>query len=196
MTFSSRIQVHRNMRGEPDYTAPAGGLAVATLWIVMNSAAYFALESQLLHNHRRAASAGICAVTVIASFVVFFAARAFFRRFGAHWWHLALATVVLCCVGWAAPKAAAHIFPDQMERYHRELGGPGHCLNSTPYGSEDEFPKPSQITYSNREPGLMTVTPLDKKYPPLRLDHAVRGGLHRLTPADAKSSQILESYGC
>ena len=154
------------------------------------------LESQLLHNHRTAAYAVICAVTVIASLMVFFAARAIFRRFGAHWWHVALATVVLCCVGAAAPKAAAYIFPDQMERYHRELGGPGHCLYSTPYGSEQEFPKSSQITYSNREPGRVTVTPLDKKFPPLRLDHAICGGLHRLTPADAKSSQILKSYGC
>ncbi len=184
------------MSGEPDCTAPAGGLAVAAMWIAMISAMYFALESQLLHNHRRVAYVVITAVTVIASIAVFFTARAFFRRFGAHWWHLALATAVLCCVGGAAPKAAAYIFPDQMERYHRELGGPGHCLNSTPYGSENEFPKSSQIVYSNRNPGRMTVTPLDKKHPPLRLDHAVRGGLHRLTPADAKSSRILKTYGC
>ncbi|MET8605581.1 hypothetical protein ABZV92_18765 [Streptomyces rubiginosohelvolus] len=196
MTFKSRIEVPLGMSGEPDYTAPAGGLAVATMFIAMIAAAYFTLESQLLHNHRRVAYVVITAATVISSFGVFFAARAVFRRFGAHWWHLALATALLCCVSWAAPKTAAYIFPDQMERYHRELGGPGRCLNDTPYGSEDEFPKSSQIIYNNREPGRMTVNPIDKKFPPLRLDHAVRGGLHRLTPADAESSQILKSYGC
>ncbi|MFI1189687.1 hypothetical protein [Streptomyces californicus] len=162
----------------------------------MITAVYFTLESQLWHNYRRVAYVVITAATAISSFGVFFAARAAFRRFEAHWWHLALATALLCSVGWAAPKTAAYIFPDQMERYHRELGGPGRCLNGTPYGSEDEFPKSSQIIYSNREPGRMTVNPIDKKFRPLRLDHAVRGGLHRLTPADAESSQILKSYGC
>ncbi|WP_051708965.1 hypothetical protein [Streptomyces sp. NRRL S-350] len=196
MTFSSRIQVSADAHGKPDYTAPAGGIAVGTMWVAMISGMYFALESQLLHNHHNVALAVVSAATVLTTFAVFFTARAVFRRFGAHWWHLILATVVLCCAGAAAPKAAAYVFPDQMERYHRELGGPGQCLHATPYGSDREFPKSSQVTYDNRAPGRMTVTPLDKTYPPLVLDHAVRGGLHALTPADAKARQILESYGC
>lgn len=116
---------------------------------------------------------------------------------GAHWWHIALAAAVLCCTGAAAPEAAAYVFPDQMARYHRELGGgPGHCLHGTPYASEREFPKASQVTYDDRASERMTVTPIDKTYQPLILDHAVRGRLHRLTPANVKSSQILESHGC
>ncbi|WP_250305235.1 hypothetical protein [Streptomyces sp. A 4/2] len=196
MTFSSRIEVSPDAHGKPDYTVLAGGITVGAMWVVMISAMYFALESRLLHDHRNVALAVVCAVTVIASLGVFLAARAFFRRFGAHWWHVILATVVLCCVGAAAPKAAAYVFPDQMERYHRELGGPGQCLHDTPYGSDREFPKSSQITYDNQAPGRMTVTPLDRTYPPLVLDHAVRGGLHALTPTDAKARQILESHGC
>ncbi|WP_327378749.1 hypothetical protein OG393_33080 (plasmid) [Streptomyces sp. NBC_01216] len=196
MTFSSRIQVSADAHGKPNYTAPAGGIAVGTMWVAMVSAGYFVLESQLFHNHRNVSLAVVCAVTVVSTYGVFFAARAIFRRFGAHWWHIILATVVLCCVGAAAPKAAAYVFPDQMERYHRELGGPGQCLHNTPYGSDREFPKSSQITYDNQAPGQMTVTPLDRTYPPLVLDHAVRGGLHALTPTDAKARQILESHGC
>jgi hypothetical protein len=136
VTFSSRIQVSRDASGEPDYTLPAGGIAMGTTWVVMISAAYFALESQLLHSHRTLAYAAICAATATASFAVFLAARSVFRRFGAHWWHIVLATVLLCCAGAAAPKAAAYVFPDRMECYHRELGGPGQCLHDTPYGSE------------------------------------------------------------
>ncbi|MCY0927896.1 hypothetical protein OTB20_17075 [Streptomyces sp. H27-H1] len=196
MALASRIRVSRNSRGEPDYTAPAGGIAVGTMWVALVGTAYFVLESQLLSDHRTTAYTVISAVTVAATFTVFFAAKAVFRRFGAHWWHIALATALLCCAGAAAPKAAAYVFPDQMARYHRELGGPGHCLHATPYGSEREFPKSSQITYDEPGSGRMTVTPIDKAYQPLVLDHAVRGGLERLTAADAKSIQILKSYGC
>lgn len=196
MTFSSRIQVSTDVHGEPNYTAPAGGIAVGTMWVAMISGMYFALESRFLHDHRNVALVVVCAVTVLTSLGVFVGARAFFRRFGAHWWHIILATVVLCWVGAQAPDAAAYVFPDQMERYHRELGGPGQCLHNTPYGSDREFPKSSQVTYDNQAPGRMTVTPLDKAYPPLMLDHAVRGGLHALTPADARARQILASYGC
>lgn len=75
-------------------------------------------------------------------------------------------------------------------------GGPGHCLHGTLHASEREFPKASQVTYDDRASERMTVTPIDKTYQPLILDHAVRGRLHRLTPANVKSSQILESHGC
>ncbi|MFE9424317.1 hypothetical protein ACFYNO_15265 [Kitasatospora sp. NPDC006697] len=196
MTFSSRIPVSADAHGEPDYTAPAGGIAVGTVWVTMITAMYFALESRLLHDHRNVALAVVVAVTVTASLGVFLGARAFFRRFGAHWWHIILATVVLCWVGAQAPDAAAYVFPDPMARYHRELGGPGQCLHSTPYASDRGFPRSSQVTYDDQTAGRMTVAPLDKTYPPLVLDHAVRGGLHALTPADEKARQILESYGC
>ncbi|MGP3691043.1 hypothetical protein ACTVZO_41325 [Streptomyces sp. IBSNAI002] len=169
---------------------------MGTAWVAFGAAAYFALESQLWHDHQTTAYAVIAVVTAVATFAAFLAARTVFRRFGAHWWHIALATAVLCCTGAAAPEAAAYVFPDQMARYHRELGGPGQCLHGTPYASEREFPKASQVTYDDRDSERMTVTPIDKAYQPLVLDHAVRGGLHRLTPADAKSSQILESHGC
>ncbi|WP_331727223.1 hypothetical protein OG871_39750 (plasmid) [Kitasatospora sp. NBC_00374] len=156
----------------------------------------FVLASQLWHDHRVAATAVQAAAALLAAGVTFPLARWLLRRFNARWWHVAVALAGMLALTAAAPSASAYVFPEPMDRYHRELGGPGKCLNLSPYASDDAFPRAAQVTYTRQAPGRMTVTPLDRSVPPLVLDHARRGGTKHLTAADPGSAEILRSYGC
>ncbi|MFB8056813.1 hypothetical protein ACFC6U_11800 [Kitasatospora purpeofusca] len=154
----------------------------------------FVWESRLWHDHRGAAIAAEVVAGGLAAAVTFYPARWALRRFRVRWWHVALAVAGMLWLVTAAPGAARYVFPDPMERFERELGGPGQCLNSSPYASDRAFPRAAQVTYPG--PGRMVVTPLERGVPPLVLDHAVRGGLEHLAAADAGSAEILRIHGC
>ncbi|MFJ9521826.1 hypothetical protein ACIRPK_26680 [Kitasatospora sp. NPDC101801] len=156
----------------------------------------FVLDSRLWHNHRAAAMAVQAGAALLAAGVSFPLAWWLLRRFNVRWWHVAVALAGMLALTAAAPSTSAYVFPEPMDRYHRELGGPGKCLNLSPYASDDAFPRAAQVTYTGQAPGRMTVTPLDRGIPPLVLDHARRGGTELLTAADPASAEILRFYGC
>ena len=192
--------MERNTRAsrphDPATDLLAAGLAMTGGLVAGLSAAWFALEARLWHDRQLVGYAVVAAATGVAALGVYLLARWLFRRAGVRWWQVATAVVVMLLAGSAVPSVAGYVFPDPYERFDRELGGPGQCLNSTPYATDNGFPRSSHMDYSEHAPGRMTVTPLDTSVPPLVLDHAVRGGLHHLTPGDARSAEILRAHGC
>ncbi|MFE9621359.1 hypothetical protein ACFYOJ_36250, partial [Streptomyces sp. NPDC006384] len=112
-------------------------------------------------------------------------------RFGLYLWQSIVAGIVLLTIMSSAPDWAQTLFPRAVERYERELGGPGRCLYSTPYNLDR-----TQTTFADDHPGRMVIDPIAEGLPVLRLDHAVDGGLQHLVPADAAARKILEQYGC
>jgi hypothetical protein len=195
VVFSARVPIDPATGTAPE-AAAAAGLAAAAVVPATIGTLYVCLDSQLLHRHQLPVLAAGCAVNCLVLLGVFVLGRAVFRRHGVRWRLLIAAVVVLAGLTWAVPKGAAYAFPDPMARYDRELGGPGHCLHSTPHGIDHGFPSASHVVPDDGRPGRMTVQPLDTALPTLTLDHAARGGVHHLTPADGRSRAVLASYGC
>ncbi|WP_052069531.1 hypothetical protein [Streptacidiphilus albus] len=188
--LTARVPVEPDRHGNPSYSPVAGALGGAATLMLALVAAWVALTSRFLDDHRLWAYVAIAAAGLIGFLATYAVAAAVFRRYGARWWHVGVAVAALVCIGSQASAFATWVFPDPMARYDRQLGGPGRCLHNSPYGTG----KPNVTTISDA--GWMTVVPLDTTFPPLRLDHAVAGGLHQLTPADGASRQILDSHGC
>ncbi|MFJ2744825.1 hypothetical protein ACIO3O_34790 [Streptomyces sp. NPDC087440] len=171
-------------------------LAIGVLVAALNATTMVLVRSQVLHDDPATARAVIIGVPLIVSAATFAVAKVAFARRPVRWQQAAVATVVLAGLTLSAGPVSEHFYPDPMTRYARELSGPGECLHVSPYASEEGFPRSSRITVDDPGPGQMTITPVDEKAPPLRLDHAVRGGTRPLTPADDGSASILTSYGC
>lgn len=187
---------HTTVEHRPEGAFAATFLTLGAAVAALTATSTFLVRSQMLHDDRAVAGIVILAVPLVVSAVVFVVAKAVFARRAARWQHAAAATAVLAGLTVAAGPVAEHAFPDPMTRYIRELGGPGRCLQHSAYASSNEVPRASQITFDTPRPGQMTVTPLDAKVPPLRLDQAVRGGTDPLTAADSTSSAILASHRC
>ncbi len=194
--MSSTVAAVSYRTNNPENHLPAAAVASGTGTVVFFSAFGVTLQARLWHAHHLAAYGVALASGLVAGLAVFLVARAVFRRIEARWWHIAIALTAVLGLASTTPAAAAYVFPDLMDRYHAELGGPGRCLSQTPYATEKSFPKASQITFDDTRPGLMTVTPLDTSFPRLTLNHAVDGGIHHLTPADSESAQILAAHHC
>ncbi|WP_327359617.1 hypothetical protein [Streptomyces sp. NBC_01304] len=186
-----RLDPPRNAAGQPDYRPPAAVLAVFTAFVAMFTGFHLALASKFWHHHQHFALAAVYAGALLAAAAVYHLAHRLLARTGLYLWQSALAGVVLLVVMSSAYDWAHAIFPRALDRYEAELGGPGRCLHSTPYDLNR-----SQSAYDADHPGRLIVDPLEPGLPALRLDNAVDGGIHHLTPANRASRKILTSYGC
>ncbi|WP_266328506.1 hypothetical protein [Kitasatospora sp. NBC_00240] len=155
-----------------------------------------AIDSQLFHDHRPVAFAVISVSALAMALAGYGISRLVFSRYGVKWSYIGMVTAVIVAVVVGVPQVSAYVFPDQMRRYDRELGGAGRCLGDTPYASRDAFPSTSQVTYDDSRGDRMVVTPLDPAVPAITLSHAKRGGVHHLTPADDQTRKVLMSHGC
>ncbi|MFE3629373.1 hypothetical protein [Streptomyces goshikiensis] len=111
-------------------------------------------------------------------------------------------TVVALALGagavWATGAVASQVWKTAWQRYADELGGPGACLSGTPYGqrwaSVIQMPSDSghpMEVWSGAVDGSTRAAPT--KVLRLAFDTS---RTHRLTPADAASRELLDSYGC
>ncbi|MGP3750018.1 hypothetical protein [Streptomyces sp. IBSNAI001] len=100
---------------------------------------------------------------------------------------------------WGTNALASQVWKTAWQRYIDELGGTGACLSGTPYGERWA----SAITMTVGDDGRpMEVWPgkVDGSTRPtstkvLRL-HFDKSRTHPLSPADATSRDLLDSYGC
>ncbi|MFE2528765.1 hypothetical protein ACFXEL_31600 [Streptomyces sp. NPDC059382] len=146
------------------------------------------------------------AVWAAAAGISFAVAWGLFRRLGFQRRALTprgglAAVAVAAAVVWGVNSVASHIFLSAWARYDAELGGPGQCLDGTPYGKD----RASVITWAREGDDRMEIwpggpapkdTPKDYKYPTLKLKNAVNGGTRPLAPADDTSRDLLRTYGC
>ncbi|MFZ3476076.1 hypothetical protein ACODT4_44605 [Streptomyces sp. 2.9] len=174
------------------FLASAAGTAVAAAAMVVSSRTSLLFDSPVL----------AVLIWVAAGLLGFAAAWAVFRRRRAFRDPLTpriavIALVVAAASVWGVQALAAQVLPSPWARYVDELGGPGRCLAGTPYGKETA----AVITMPRRGEGRMEIWPGEapgkvRGSGVLRLDNAVRGGIHPLAAADDASKAILRTYGC
>ncbi|WP_331746737.1 hypothetical protein OG923_34050 (plasmid) [Streptomyces halstedii] len=189
--FLRRLEPPRTLDGQPDYRPPAAVLATCIALVVMFAAFYMALYSRLFHHHPHLAAAAVTVAAMLPALAVYAIAHRLLARFGLYLWQSVLVGVVLLAVMAAAPDWARTVFPRAYDRYAAELGGPGKCLYATPYNLDR-----ARSTFAADHLGRMIINPVDDGPAPLRLDHAVDGGVKHLTPADPTARRILAQYGC
>ncbi|WP_328973416.1 hypothetical protein [Streptomyces sp. NBC_00239] len=189
--FLRRLDPPRTWDGRPDYRPPAAFLAAGAAFVLVFTGFYLALYSKLWHRHQHLALAAVFAGAALLSIALYAIVHRLLARFGLYLWQSILASIVLLAVMSSAPDWARSLFPRAYDRYERELGGPGHCLHTTPYNLSR-----AQTTFADDHPGRMVIDPIAEGLPVLRLNHAVDGGLKHLTPADAAARKILNQYGC
>ncbi|MFJ2629013.1 hypothetical protein ACIO6T_38065 [Streptomyces sp. NPDC087532] len=174
-----------------DYTPPAA-LAASTLIVgLFFFTTQLALASRFLREHRTAACTTILLSCTLVACGVLFAARWFFAKYGLYAWQIQALVLVVLAMGWTAPDVASYVFPPVEDRFARELGGAGKCLQYSPYRLAD-----SRTTFSGRDRSRMTIRPLQAGVQPLRLDNAVDEGIRHLEPADRASRKLMNIYGC
>ncbi len=187
----------RGTDADIDVLGPAALWAGCAGLITWFSAWLFAHKSRFLNDHPTGAYLVLAAAALAAAVLVYVIAQWALRRPRAGWWFMGATMAVLLVGAASTPATAAYLYPEPADRYHRELGGPGRCLNLSPYATKDAFPVSSWMNDRDpAQPGRMVIQPLDKSAPVLILDHAVRGGTHRLTPADEQSAAILRAHNC
>ncbi|MFE0778968.1 hypothetical protein [Streptomyces sp. NPDC058861] len=127
-----------------------------------------------------------------------------FRRLGFERRRLTIKmTVAAVALGtaavWGTNAIASQVWKTPWQRYTDELGGPGTCLDGTPYGQG----RASVITMTAGDHRPMEVWPgrVEGSAPTaaptavLRL-HFDESRTRPLTPADKGSRRVLDSYGC
>lgn len=186
-----RLDPPRTWDGCADYRPPAAIFAACTAFVLVFSGFYLALYSKFFHHHRHLALAAVFAGAALLSLAVYAIVHRLLARFGLYLWQSIVASIALLAIMSSAPDWAQTLFPRAVERYERELGGPGRCLHNTPYNLDR-----TQTTFADDHPGRMVIDPIDENLPVLRLNHAVDGGLQHLAPADAAARRILDQYGC
>ncbi|MFD4525600.1 hypothetical protein ACFWP7_17070 [Streptomyces sp. NPDC058470] len=189
--FLRRLDPPRTWDGRPDYRPPAAFLAAGAALVLVFAGFYLALYSKLWHRHQHLALTAVFAGAALLSLALYAIVHRLLARFGLYLWQSVLASIVLLAVMGSAPDWARSLFPRAYDRYERELGGPGHCLHTTPYNLDR-----TQTTFADDHPGRMVIDPIAEGLPVLRLDHAVDGGLQHLAPADTTARKILDQYGC
>ncbi|WP_328973974.1 hypothetical protein [Streptomyces sp. NBC_00239] len=109
------------------------------------------------------------------------------------------ALVIGATMVWGTNAIASQVWKTAWQRYTDELGGPGACLAATPYGERWA----SAITITAGEdgrpmevwPGTVDGSARTTSTKVLRL-HFDKSRIRPLTPADATSRELLDSYGC
>ncbi|NGN68436.1 hypothetical protein G5C51_31635 [Streptomyces sp. A7024] len=170
---------------------PAALFGIGAGLVCMLVALQVLVDAQLWHDHRTWSYLIAVASTAVVGTAATFGLRRLWDRRGMFGWHVAVFVLLQLGVLYGGTQASTYLFPSAFDRYERELGGSGRCLHGTPYA-----PDAAVIEGPERNSSRMTITPLEKKAPALRLDHARDGGVHALTAADGKSRAILERYGC
>ncbi len=179
--------------GAVPFLASAAGTAVAAAALVVTARTRILFDSPVL----------AVLIWVAAGLLGFAAAWAVFRRRRAFRFtplspRLAMITLVIAGTGvWGAQALAEQALPSPWAHYVDELGGPGRCLAGTPYGKDNA----TVIAMPKRGDDRMEIWPGEapgkqRGTGVLRLDNAVRGGIHPLKAADDASDAILHSYGC
>ncbi|MEW1551317.1 hypothetical protein [Streptomyces tsukubensis] len=111
----------------------------------------------------------------------------------------AAALVIGTAVVWGTNAIASQVWKTAWQRYTDELGGPGGCLSATPYGERWASAITMTVGDDDRPmevwPGKVDGSTLATPTKVLRL-HFDKSRTRPLTPADASSRAVLDSYGC
>ncbi|MBX7471238.1 hypothetical protein K1Y80_34840 [Streptomyces sp. MAG02] len=109
------------------------------------------------------------------------------------------ALVIGATMVWGTNAVASQVWKTAWQRYTDELGGPGACLSGTPYGERWASVITMTTGDDNRPmevwPGTVDGSTRAAPTKVLRL-HFDKSRTRPLTPADASSRALLDSYGC